>query len=156
MSIPKRTMSRFRDDIWAWKSRYDQAVSDYWQEMREAIREGDEKKLTELREKYFEIMTAAREASLTEVSPEEAKGKERIVMAATVFCHIYASFDTNRKGAFNDPLFGRMLHDHVGVFDSGPRRQAADDEKESRELYEQIGRLKMELEWLKKKAAQFE
>ncbi len=32
-------------------------------------------------------------------------------MAATVFCHIYASFDTNRKGAFNHPLFGKMLND---------------------------------------------
>ena len=44
-----------------------------------------------------------------------------------------------------------------GVFDSGRRRrQASEDEKEACELYEQIGRLKMELEWLKKKAAQFE
>ena len=43
------------------------------------------------------------------------------------------------------------------MFESGPRRrQATDEEKESRELYEQIGRLKMELEWLEKKAAQFE
>jgi hypothetical protein len=30
------------------------------------------------------------------------------------------------------------------------------DESEVAELYEQIGRLKMELEWLKKKAARFE
>lgn len=111
MSIPKRTMSRFLDDIWAWKSQYDQEVSDYWQEMREAIHEGNERKLTELRDTYFEKMMAAREASLTEINPEEAKGKERIVMAATVFCHIYASFDTNRKGVFNYPLFGKMLHD---------------------------------------------
>ncbi len=51
----------------------------------------------------------------------------------------------------------QVLAGAVGVFDSGPRRgQATDEEKESRELYEQIGRLKMELEWLKKKAAQFE
>ena len=51
----------------------------------------------------------------------------------------------------------QLLAGAVGVFDSGPRRtQATDEEKESRELYEQIGRLKMELEWLKKKAAQFE
>jgi transposase len=31
-----------------------------------------------------------------------------------------------------------------------------DDEAELGQLYEQIGRLKMELEWLKKKAAQFD
>ncbi len=35
----------------------------------------------------------------------------------------------------------------------GETRQC--DEAEVAELYEQIGRLKMELEWLKKKAAQF-
>ena len=111
MSIPKSTVSRFRDDIWDWKSRYDQAVSDYRQEVREAIHEGNERKLTELRDTYFEKMMDAREASLTEINPEEAKGKERIVMAATVFCHLYASFDTNRKAAFKNPLFGKMLHD---------------------------------------------
>lgn len=33
-----------------------------------------------------------------------------------------------------------------------PKQTAAQDEKEA-ELYEQIGRLKMELEWLKKKTA---
>ena len=45
----------------------------------------------------------------------------------------------------------QLLEGAVGVFESGPRRrQATDEEKESRELYEQIGRLKMELEWLTK------
>ena len=44
-----------------------------------------------------------------------------------------------------------------GIFDSGVRRrQATEDERDARELYEQIGRLKMELEWVKKKAAQLE
>ena len=38
----------------------------------------------------------------------------------------------------------------------GPGVQQRDDEAELGELYEQIGRLKMELEWLKKKAAQFD
>ena len=51
----------------------------------------------------------------------------------------------------------QLLEGAVGVFESGPRRrQATDEEKESRELYEQIGRLKMELEWLKKTVTQFE
>jgi transposase len=43
------------------------------------------------------------------------------------------------------------------LFRSGKeRKQQASDEPEAAELYEQIGRLKMELEWLKKKAARFE
>ena len=36
------------------------------------------------------------------------------------------------------------------------RKQRASDEPDSAELYEKIGRLKMELEWLKKKAARLE
>lgn len=43
------------------------------------------------------------------------------------------------------------------VFESGrKRRSETDAAAESKELYEQIGRLKMELEWLKKKASQFD
>ena len=38
----------------------------------------------------------------------------------------------------------------------GPGVKQQDDQTELGELYEQIGRLKMELEWLKKKAAQFD
>ena len=39
---------------------------------------------------------------------------------------------------------------------SGPARPAsADAEARQAELFEQIGRLKMELEWVKKKAAAF-
>ena len=37
------------------------------------------------------------------------------------------------------------------VFGHGAQAQAADAEAEKAELFEQIGRLKMELEWLKKK-----
>ena len=36
------------------------------------------------------------------------------------------------------------------------RKERQGKEPELAELYEQIGRLKMELEWLKKKAARFE
>jgi transposase len=49
---------------------------------------------------------------------------------------------------------GRLLERAAELF-AGPspaRREAA----EHAELYEQIGRLKMELEWAKKKAAQFD
>ena len=37
------------------------------------------------------------------------------------------------------------------VFSNGARAAASDAEAEKAELFEQIGRLKMELEWLKKK-----
>jgi transposase len=39
------------------------------------------------------------------------------------------------------------------IFASGAKSVASDTEVVQAELYEQIGRLKMELEWLKKKAA---
>jgi putative transposase len=42
------------------------------------------------------------------------------------------------------------------VFRDGRTRRSGVPEAEQAELYEQIGRLKMELEWLKKKAASFE
>jgi transposase-like protein len=48
----------------------------------------------------------------------------------------------------------RLLDGAAEVF-TRPGKPAQDDEDEVAELYEQIGRLKMELEWLKKKAAQF-
>jgi len=41
------------------------------------------------------------------------------------------------------------------VFSNGSQAAAAHAEADKAELFEQIGRLKMELEWLKKKAAAF-
>jgi len=41
------------------------------------------------------------------------------------------------------------------IFSAGAKTTAVDAEVQQAELYEQIGRLKMELEWLKKKAAAF-
>jgi len=43
-----------------------------------------------------------------------------------------------------------------GLFQRGGDKAQRKQEQEEAELYEQIGRLKMELEWLKKKAAQFD
>lgn len=47
----------------------------------------------------------------------------------------------------------QLLEGLSGVFETSGRRSAAgsQDEASSAELFEQIGRLKMELEWLKKK-----
>jgi transposase len=48
----------------------------------------------------------------------------------------------------------RLLDGAEGLF-IGPAEERCRDDAEIKELYEQIGRLKMELEWLKKKVAQF-
>jgi putative transposase len=40
------------------------------------------------------------------------------------------------------------------VFESGSSKKAVTDEPSSAELYEQIGRLKIELDWVKKKVAE--
>jgi len=40
------------------------------------------------------------------------------------------------------------------VFESSSSKKAATDEPSSAELYEQIGRLKIELDWVKKKVAE--
>jgi putative transposase len=49
----------------------------------------------------------------------------------------------------------QLLTGAESVFSNGARADAADAEARQAELFEQIGRLKMELEWLKKKAAPF-
>lgn len=49
----------------------------------------------------------------------------------------------------------KLLSEGAEVFGRDQRRTAAAQAKQEAELYEQIGRLKMELEWLKKKAARF-
>ena len=43
----------------------------------------------------------------------------------------------------------------AGIFESPAKAASADAEARQAELFEQIGRLKMELEWLKKKVAPF-
>jgi transposase len=51
----------------------------------------------------------------------------------------------------------RLLEGAKDLFvGSRERKSRASDEPDTAELFEQIGRLKMELEWLKKKAAHFE
>jgi transposase len=48
----------------------------------------------------------------------------------------------------------QLLEGVAGLFEDGRGKRAADDGANDQELYEQIGRLKMEVEWLKKKAAE--
>jgi len=49
----------------------------------------------------------------------------------------------------------QLLEDGPGVFSRSRERERTGAAEQESELYEQIGRLKMELEWLKKKAALF-
>ena len=42
------------------------------------------------------------------------------------------------------------------LFEDGRKRRPPDEESATSQLYEQIGRLKVQLDWLKKKAAQFD
>ena len=50
----------------------------------------------------------------------------------------------------------QLLRDGSQVFVQTNGQERQEQTNKENELYEQIGRLKMELEWLKKKAAQFE
>ena len=46
----------------------------------------------------------------------------------------------------------RLLAGAATIFEGGAKAPAADGESKQSELYEQIGRLKVELDWVKKKA----
>ena len=48
----------------------------------------------------------------------------------------------------------QLMEEGSGVFERETGRDRQDQEAQEAELYEQIGRLKMELEWLKKKSTQ--
>jgi len=48
----------------------------------------------------------------------------------------------------------QLLEGVAGLFEDGRTRRADETATQEEELYEQIGRLKMEVEWLKKKAAE--
>lgn len=50
----------------------------------------------------------------------------------------------------------RLLDGAAELFEDGRRRGPSEDEVLRDELYAQIGRLQMEVEWLKKKAAQLD
>ena len=49
----------------------------------------------------------------------------------------------------------KLLAGAAGIFEGGAKAAPAPAEAPQAELFEQIGRLKMELEWVKKKAAAF-
>jgi transposase-like protein len=49
----------------------------------------------------------------------------------------------------------RLLEGAADLFEDARRRSKCEEDIDQDELYAQIGRLQMEVEWLKKKAAQF-
>lgn len=49
----------------------------------------------------------------------------------------------------------QLLEGVPGLFEDGRGKRVGEEATNDQELYEQIGRLKMEVEWLKKKAAEF-
>ncbi len=48
----------------------------------------------------------------------------------------------------------QLLEGMGGLFEDGRQRKLPEDEPQTAQLYEQIGRLKVELDWLKKKSAE--
>lgn len=48
----------------------------------------------------------------------------------------------------------QLLEQATGLFEDGRRKRGDERLAKDEELYEQIGRLKMEVEWLKKKSAE--
>ena len=48
----------------------------------------------------------------------------------------------------------QLLEGAAALFEDGRSKRATEDAASDEELFEQIGRLKMEVEWLKKKAAE--
>ena len=48
----------------------------------------------------------------------------------------------------------QLLEQAAELFEDGRRKQREERAADEQELFEQIGRLKMEVEWLKKKSAE--
>lgn len=81
------------------------------------------------------------------VALEAAKGVRTINELASVY-NIHPNQVRNWKK--------QLLDAGPDVFRRGPSRVEQDQAAREAELFEQIGRLKMELEWLKKKATPFD
>lgn len=80
------------------------------------------------------------------VALEAAKGSKTVNEVASAF-GVHPSQVSQWKR--------QMIDAGPSMFSNGRSRAEREQENKETELYEQIGRLKMELEWLKKKADQF-
>ena len=79
------------------------------------------------------------------VALEAAKGAKTLAELSSEFS-LHASQISEWKG--------HLLTEGATLFDPVTAQKRREQENLQTELYEQIGRLQMELEWLKKKAAQ--
>ena len=83
--------------------------------------------------------------------------KAQVALAAVKESHTVNEL-AGRYGVHPTLIHGwkkQLLAGAEAVFGSGAKAAARDVEQEQAALFEQIGRLKMELEWVKKKAAAF-
>ena len=81
-----------------------------------------------------------------QVALEAVKGQKTISQLASEYgIHPNQIRDWKRK----------LMEEGAGVFARDNGRREQEQAAQEAELYEQIGRLKMELEWLKKKVAPF-
>ena len=86
-----------------------------------------------------------------------AKFKAKVALAA-VRCDKTVSQLAGQYGVHGNQVSAwkrKLLEEATALFEDG-RKVSKKDEANEEELYEQIGRLKMELEWLKKKASTFD
>ena len=79
------------------------------------------------------------------VALEAAKGSKTLAQLSSEF-DLHASQISEWKG--------RLMEGGARIFDPGTAHDQRSQENLQTELYGQIGRLQMELEWLKKKVAQ--
>ena len=80
------------------------------------------------------------------VALEAAKGKQTSSEIASLF-RVHPSQISKWKR--------QLLEGGIELFESNREKKQREIGTQEEELYEQIGRLKMEVEWLKKKAAPF-
>ncbi len=94
-------------------------------------------------------------------------GKRRVLGAALKAKVALAAVRGDRTTAQLSSEFGvhtsqvtawkkRLLEGVSELFADGRRKRTDEQAADEQELYEQIGRLKMEVEWLKKKSAQLD
>ena len=76
------------------------------------------------------------------VAIEALKGHQTVNQIATEFDVHPSQVNTWKK---------QLLEESVDIFSKGRKRQADNAEEEKEKLYSQIGRLKVEVDWLKKK-----
>ena len=83
----------------------------------------------------------------SKVALAAAKGDKTLAELASQF-EVYP----NQISAWKKQLLSGVSD----LFEESGKRKPPEDEVESAQLYEQIGRLKVEVDWLKKKASQFD